>query len=471
MTHSDKAGSGTVTDSACGSTAARSRSPGYGYSDLDRRWDGVSMDRTLGAFQVDAMQKAIADAGMTAADIDGLMVCPSRRVTRGRRPTEVSTARSSTRRTTPRTAYSFTSAKWLIDEMARRGTPLSNLTYIDDKAPYIGPEMGKAAQAVGDGLAKNVLMTYNMGNVEGRYHLEEGIYSGGGRQWSAPWGWMTSAMMQHAFVFLQYCTKYGGSRDNLAPFVVNQRRNGLMTPWGFYTNHEPYQITVEDYLDARPVAWPVTILDSDRPVQHAAAFLFTTADAAKDLKQKPIYVLSHAQITKPNRSTMGTIEDHEAATDLLVKILYDGAGVTAKDLDVFNPYDGFAVFTQTYLEAFEWHGVKRGEAFDFYKGDIRVEGPHPFNSSGGNLGNGRTRTAMYTDCIEQLRGIAGERQIRLKAETAACGHGHAHWQRPHLLEQQSSTRGTTVEGDAHHRGGPATPSTRGGSGGGCEECH
>jgi hypothetical protein len=49
-----------------------------------------------------------------------------------------------------------------------------------------------------------------------------------------------------------------------------------------------------------------------------------------------------------------------------------------------------------FLEAFQWHGVKRGDAFAFYAGDIRVEGPHPFCSSGGNLGNGRTRTAMYT---------------------------------------------------------------------------
>ena len=65
-----------------------------------------------------------------------------------------------------------------------------------------------------------------------------------------------------------------------------------------------------------------------------------------------------------------------------------------------------------------WHGVKRGDAFAFYAGDIRVEGPHPFNSSGGNLGNGRTRTAMYTDSIEQLRGTAGPRQVTVRAETA-----------------------------------------------------
>jgi hypothetical protein len=63
---------------------------------------------------------------------------------------------------------------------------------------------------------------------------------------------------------------------------------------------------------------------------------------------------------------------------------------------------------QFFLEAFQWHGVKRGDAFAFNARDIRVEGPHPFCSSGGNLGNGRTHTAMYTDSIEQLRGTAGQ---------------------------------------------------------------
>ena len=76
--------------------------------------------------------------------------------------------------------------------------------------------------------------------------------------------------------------------------------------------------------------------------------------------------------------------------------MYEGAGLGPEDVDIFNPYDGYAPMAQFFLEAFQWHGVKRGDAFAFYAGDIRVEGPHPFSSSGGNLGNGRTRTAMYT---------------------------------------------------------------------------
>ena len=93
-------------------------------------------------------------------------------------------------------------------------------------------------------------------------------------------------------------------------------------------------------------------------------------------------------------------------TDRAARRMCEGAGLGPSDVDIFNPYDGYAPMAQFFLEAFQWHGVKRGDAFAFYAGDIRVEGPHPFSSSGGNLGTGRCRTAMYTDSIEQLRGTA-----------------------------------------------------------------
>ena len=105
-------------------------------------------------------------------------------------------------------------------------------------------------------------------------------------------------------------------------------------------------------------------------------------------------------------------------TDRAARRMYEGAGLGPEDVDISNPYDGYSIMAQFFLEAFRWHGVKRGDALAFYAEDIRVEGLHPFSSSGGNLGNGRTRTAMYTDSVEQLRGTAGARQVRVRAETA-----------------------------------------------------
>jgi hypothetical protein len=72
-------------------------------------------------------------------------------------------------------------------------------------------------------------------------------------------------------------------------------------------------------------------------------------------------------------------------TDRAARRMYDGAGLGPKDVDIFNPYDGYAPMAQFFLEAFQWHGVKRGDTFAFYAGDIRVEGPqsgeraHPYS--------------------------------------------------------------------------------------------
>jgi hypothetical protein len=57
--------------------------------------------------------------------------------------------------------------------------------------------------------------------------------------------------------------------------------------------------------------------------------------------------------------------------------MYEGAGLGPEDVDIFNPCDGYAPMAQFFLEAFQWRGVKRGDAFAFYAGDIRVEGTAP----------------------------------------------------------------------------------------------
>jgi hypothetical protein len=141
------------------------------------------------------------------------------------------------------------------------------------------------------------------------------------------------------------------------------------------------------------------------------------AERAPGMRQSPVYVLNRSQHNLRQRTTQADLDEIEDWTDRAARRMYDGAKLCPKDVDIFNPYDGYAPMAQFFLEAFRWHGFKRGDAFAFYAGDIRVEG-HPFSSSGGNLGNGRTRTAVYTDSIEQLRGTAGARQVRVRAETA-----------------------------------------------------
>ena len=85
-------------------------------------------------------------------------------------------------------------------------------------------------------------------------------------------------------------------------------------------------------------------------------------------------------------------------------------------------YDGFALFHQFHLEGLRFRGMQNGDALDFYQTDISIEGPNPVLPSGGNIGSGRSRFWMHTDCIQQIQGRAGARAITgVKPEIGVSG--------------------------------------------------
>ncbi len=388
---------------------------GWGQSHIERRWDDVSLDRSCGGLSKEACLKAISDAGLSIDDIDGLMTSSETRAEQTWAPRPYFDPPYDTE-----DGLTKASAGWIQKQLG-----FKNIKYSESEAPYIGPMMGMAAQAVGDGMADYLLVWYPMVNLDGRYGHNNPVNNReeaqGNNAFTLPWGYQGGAMFNNLVTFQQYCQRYGTTHEALAPFVINQRRNGLLTPWSYYALHEPYQLTREDYLNGRLIEEPMVVYDCDRPVMTCAAFIFTTAERAKSLRQTPVYVLNHTQNAIRGRSSMTTLDEMQEATRHLARKMWEGSGLGPDDVDIFNPYDGYATFTQTFLEGFQWHGVKEGEAHDFYAGDIRVEGPHPFLSSGGNLGTGRTRSALHTDSIEQLRGTAGARQVSVKADIAIAG--------------------------------------------------
>jgi len=136
------------------------------------------------------------------------------------------------------------------------------------------------------------------------------------------------------------------------------------------------------------------------------------------MKQKPVYILDHTESAFQARSLVQALDETEAWTDIMARKAYAGSGLRPNDIDIFLPYDGFAVNAQYFLEGFHWRGVNRGEAHDFFAGDISPQGPNPLNTGGGNMGTGRMRTVFVTDPMEQLQGRAGPRQVKIKAEVA-----------------------------------------------------
>jgi hypothetical protein len=78
------------------------------------------------------------------------------------------------------------------------------------------------------------------------------------------------------------------------------------------------------------------------------------------MRQSPVYVLNHSQHNFRQRTTQADLDEIEDWTDRGARRMYEGAGLGPNDVDIFNAYDGYAPMAQFFLEAFQWHGVKRG---------------------------------------------------------------------------------------------------------------
>ena len=382
---------------------------GVGHSPTARRWDGTA-ETCVGAWSILALRRAIEDAGVSPDQIDGLVLDPV--TTTGAYwddkpiPMDVVNAFNST--DDPLDGIAKLSAEWILKNMPE----LTNIKFVMYGERCMSHAIVVAAQAVGSGLTNTCLVLKSWHNFEGRY------YQGGANAADAIDGtsaisrlWGTPASYGTALQFAQYCRKYGKTHDMMAPFITNSRRNGLLFPEGYWAQHRPEALTTEDYLAARWIAKPANLFDNDIPIMISGAYLFTTAERAKDMQQKPVYILNHVSSRATPRSLTPTLDEVEAETAKTGRKLYEGAGIAADDLSFENMYDGFTLFHQFHLEGLRFRGIQNGEALDFYQTDISIEGPNPISPSGGNIGSGRSRFWMHTDCIQQLQGRAGARQV------------------------------------------------------------
>ena len=394
---------------------------GVGHAPTARRWDGRP-ETCVGAISIQALRQAIDDAGVAPEQIDGLVIVPV--TTTGAfweegKPLPMDVIERFQQTDDPLDGVAKLSAEWLLANMPE----LTNVQFTMYGPGCMSNALNVAAQAVGEGLTHTCLVVKSWHNFEGRYYqsganAEEALPGTAAmtRLWGGPASYGT------ALQFAEYCRKYGKTHEMMAPFMENSRRNGLMFPEGYWAQHRPEELGREDYLAARWIAKPANLFDNDIPIMMSGAYLFSTAERAADMKQKPVYILNHASSNARPRSLTPTLDEVESETARTARKIYEGAGITADDLSFENMYDGFSLFHQFHLEGLGYRGIKFGEALDFYQTDISIEGPNPVSPSGGNVGSGRSRVWMHTDCIQQLQGRAGPRQVTgVTPEVAVSG--------------------------------------------------
>ena len=408
---------------------------GIGHSPTMRRWDG-DPQTSIGAWTILAIRKAIEDAGVAPEQVDGLVLCadtstgsfwPAGQPV----PEDFLNAFESTENL--HDGLDRLSAEWILKNMPE----LKNVKVTITAVACMSMVLAAAVEAVGRGLATTCIAVKGWHNFIGRYYQgganAEPTVSGPGKYGAS---WAGPASYTTAMQFQRYLHKYGKTHDMMAPFVVNSRHNGLLFPEGYFAQHRNNEITVDDYVNSRWIAEPANLFDNDMPIHTAGAYVITTDDRARDLRQKPVYVLGHAGAGEVNgdsyrfnrsRGVMETLEEAEEFAASTGRKVYEAAGVTAGDIQFENCYDGFTLFHVFHIEGFGFAGIKQGEALDLFQTDISIHGPHPVSPSGGNTGSGRTRFWMHTDSMQQIQGRAGARQITIPANIGLSGGFMPFW--------------------------------------------
>jgi acetyl-CoA acetyltransferase len=231
---------------------------------------------------------------------------------------------------------------------------------------------------------------------------------GGKTQFSAPWGFGHNTVT-FAMPYSRYMGLYGATREHLATFIVRNRANGAENPNAVFYQQP---ITRDDYLNTRMVAEPLSLLDCDMPVDGCGAIILTTAERARDLKQKPVYVSGCTALgIAPQAAIALTLEDFMTSSRRVAKALWTSAQMTARDIAHAQLYDGFSYFPYLWLETFGFY--PEGEAYLGIQDDTTSRaGKLPLNTGGGALGMGRLHgTPQVIEAVLQIQGRAGPRQI------------------------------------------------------------
>ena len=209
--------------------------------------------------------------------------------------------------------------------------------------------------------------------------------------------------------------------EQLGAIAINQRRNAGLNPKAIYRD----PITMDDYLSARMVTTPFTLLDCDIPCNGTTAFIISRLDAARDLKHPPI-VLEAMGARSHNKmgSWLGRTDyPHQAMHDA-AKAMWRRTDLTTKHVDSAHIYDGFSWLVLSWLEALGFCAEGESGAFVEGGGRIALEGELPMNTNGGQLSEGRMHGLGHLhEAMLQLRGLAGERQLKKALNVSLVANG------------------------------------------------
>ncbi|MFW0785582.1 OB-fold domain-containing protein [Gordonia sp. CPCC 206044] len=353
---------------------------GVGMSRIGRRLMVPPLSLT-----VDACQQAVADAGLTMDDIDGIATYPGGGNVGG-----------------------FGEGGVTPVEAALGLRPTWHNGGIETFGP--GGSVIAAMMAVASGLARHVLCYRTVWEATYNELLKRGEItqpSARTQSWMVPFG-ATSAAHTLAQNAQRHFHRYGTTKETLGWIALNQRANAGVNPTAVYRD----PMTMDDYLAARPITTPFGLFDCDVPCDGAVAVIVSAADVARDLAKPPVLVEAvGTQIIERMDWDQSTLT-HEPQVLGQAAHMWSRTSLRPEDVQIAELYDGFTMNCLSWIEALGFCGI--GEARDFLDGgkNISREGQIALNTHGGQLSHGRTHgMGLVHEAVVQLRGEAGDRQV------------------------------------------------------------
>jgi acetyl-CoA acetyltransferase len=355
---------------------------GVGYSQIAR-----DTGRSEGSLALEACKNAISDSGLSVEDIDGISVWPDR----------ISSVFEGPSITYMQRALGLKQTRF----WQAYGTGPAQLSSV------IG-----AIYAIVSGAAETVICFRAHLRQEQRFYVAGSTGTGGrlasgGQAFKAPYG-VPAGTPRFSLWAQRHAYEYGTTDEHRGAVVLTCREHAQLNPRAVW-NGTP--LTKEEYLASDLISSPLRILDCDMPVDGAVALIFSSADRARDLRAKPIYVESLGHATGPTIDTDCWPDMTVMAAWYAAQEMWAGTDLKHADIDVTQLYDGFSTLAIGWLEGLGF--TKKGEAGDwFVEGRGRLGGEMPICTDGGQLGGGRLHGfGKVAETVLQLRGECGERQV------------------------------------------------------------
>ncbi|MFE2705830.1 thiolase C-terminal domain-containing protein [Streptomyces mirabilis] len=268
-----------------------------------------------------------------------------------------------------------------------------------------------ATDAIAAGHAEAVLLVYgSTARADIKAGRRTGNLSFGARgplQFEVPYG--HTLIAKYAMAARRHMHTYGTTLEQLASVAVQARANAALNPEAMFRT----PITTDDVLSGPMIADPFTKLHCCLRSDGGAAVLLAAEEYVRDCRTAPVWILGTGEHV--SHTTMSEWPDFTVSPAAVSgRLAFERAGVRPDEIDVAELYDAFTYMTLVTLEDLGF--CAKGEGGQFVeKGRLTVGGELPVNTDGGGLSAqhpGMRGLFLLVEAVRQLRGEAGERQVR-----------------------------------------------------------